>query len=61
MPKPSDKVSLFVSSPTENTKLKDKRIQKMHAVYNRDGRHYTPAFVVGRELINYINEPSQDL
>ncbi len=48
MPKPSDKVSLFVSSPTENTKLKDKRMQKMHAVYNKDHRHYTPAFVVGR-------------
>lgn len=47
MPKPSDKVSLFVSSP-QNTKLKDKHMQKMHAVYNKDHRHYTPAFVVGR-------------
>lgn len=38
----------------------DPRLNKYYSVYNRDGRYYTPAFLMGRDLRAYIDHPGYD-
>ncbi len=44
----------------DNSEHKDERLNKYYAVYNNDQRYFTPAFLMGRDLRDYVEYPAYD-